>query len=491
MKFLKYLLPILFLTSCYKEVIEDIVLLEESLKQEIVDTEIIDIESTNGDVNPFIKLTKNSVYMNYSQGREHTFYTSTSKQHFSINNEEYFLIASDGWESFLFKRNDSIWNLSHMETETQIKGSHSVFTTYDENKFIISGNGEYFWTDQSTWKDYIYRGKIENDKVIYEKVVDIPMYWRQSGYGNVDGSGKKSIVNGAWFFVDEGTTPFKPYFVGDIKPHGEVISVFEEYYDPNFTLFNSEEIKRVRNNVLTTRVFDLFEGGRDEIIHCYIDVSDKAGPDDERAPFGEVFIYEFNESSNQYEIVFELPKRGQLETVELIKAIDVDNDGLKDLLLEIATADPSLPQPFEIWRNNGDKTFTLHDRFNISDGGFGTIGWELLDVNHDSYLDLIFQPYSGGDAFIQNWCTTDCRDRQEQGLPVRNGLKLHNAIYLNNGDGTFDKIKGEILIEDTYVEWLKTFMRNGNLCFFGSIYKPTNDGRMEIELVDIELKNYF
>ena len=34
-------------------------------------------------------------------------------------------------------------------------------------------------------------------------------------------------------------------------------------------------------------------------------------------------------------------------------------------------------------------------------------------------------------------------------------------------------------------------MRNGNLCFIGCIYKPTDDGKMEIEMIDIELKNYF
>lgn len=446
---------------------------------------------TEVDTNEPILVTKNSIYLDYSDWRRHTFYTATSRQHFNIGGNEYFLIASDGSESFLFKRIDTTWELVHIENQTEIHGSGGSFETYDVNKFVIAGTGEHFWTDPSTWKDYIYRGKIENDRVVYEKIVDIPAYWRHPGFGNVDGSGTKSVVNGAWFFTDEGTTPFKANFVGDVKPHGNVEPLLEQYYDPNFNLINSEELKRVKGNVLTTRVFDIFEGGRDEIIHCYIDTSDRVTDEDDRAPRGEIFIYEFSDETNRYEIVSEIPKKGQLETVELVKTFDVNNDGFKDILLEIATGNPSLPQPFEIWINNGDKTFSLHDRFNISDGGFGTLGWELLDINNDSFLDLIFQPYSGGDAFIQNWCTSDCSERQQQGLPVKDGLKLHNAIYINNGNGTFNKFQQEILVQDTYVEWLKAFMRNGNLCFFGSVYKPTDGGTMEIELVDIELKNYF
>lgn len=491
MKNYKILLSLLLsfgIWSCTKEEIityDD--LLNISVTELVNETPPIDTPAQNTDKS--IKVTKNSIFIDYTEDRRHTIYTANSKQHFNIYNQEYFLYASDGWESFLFKRKDTIWELASIENQTQIRGS--FFTSYTDNEFIIAGTGEHFWTDPSTWKDYIYRGKIENDKVTYEKLVDVPKYWRQPGYGNVDGSGNKSIVNGAWFFVDEGTTPFKPYFVGDVKPHGSVEPLLEKYYDPNFNLIDSQELKRIRGNVLTTRVFDLFEGGRDEIIHCYIDVSHIVGNEDERAPFGEIVIYEFNENSNRYEIVFKLPKRAEKETVETLKAIDVDNDGLKDLILELPTNDPSLPQPFEIWRNNGDKTFSLHDRFTTSDGGFGTLGWELLDINNDSYLDLVLQPFGGGDAFIQNWCTSDCRDRQQQGLPVKDGVKLHNAIYLNNGNGTFNKIQKEIIIQDTEVNWLKTFMRNGNLCFFGSIYKYVDGVTMEIEMVDIELINYF
>ncbi|MEO7653778.1 MAG: FG-GAP-like repeat-containing protein [Bryobacteraceae bacterium] len=132
---------------------------------------------------------------------------------------------------------------------------------------------------------------------------------------------------------------------------------------------------------------------------------------------------------------------------------DYDNDGHPDLFVSNAMG------PSELYRNNGDGTFTeVSLEAGFGEYGFGSVcTW--LDYDNDGWLDLVQFIWSDHDAAVH---TLKTGKGPEWGTPTR--------VYRNNRDGTFTKMNEEL---------------NLNSCFgsmSGTVADVNNDGNVDIIL---------
>lgn len=118
-------------------------------------------------------------------------------------------------------------------------------------------------------------------------------------------------------------------------------------------------------------------------------------------------------------------------------AADFDNDGFQDLF--VASVNRNL-----LYRNRGDGTFEdVTSKAGIAESGpqpwAVAAGW--FDYDRDGDLDLFVVNYVKWDPAKEPFCgdprgtyRTYCHPRFYEGLP--------NALYRNNGDGTFSNVSG-------------------------------------------------
>jgi hypothetical protein len=90
---------------------------------------------------------------------------------------------------------------------------------------------------------------------------------------------------------------------------------------------------------------------------------------------------------------------------------DYDNDGDLDLLLTGSTLASRISR---IYRNNGDKTFTLQSAITLTGVHNGSVDWG--DYNNDGFLDIL--------------------------LTGSTGITMVTKVYKNNGDNTFTEQTG-------------------------------------------------
>ncbi|MBX7047450.1 MAG: FG-GAP-like repeat-containing protein [Ignavibacteria bacterium] len=147
---------------------------------------------------------------------------------------------------------------------------------------------------------------------------------------------------------------------------------------------------------------------------------------------------------------------------------DYDNDGYRDLF--VANANFSSGQANFLYKNNGNGTFTKISSGNIVTDVFNSIGGSWGDYDNDGDFDLFVTNYSGannnlyrnnGDGTFTKITTGaivndggssvgaawgDYDNDGDLDLFVSNDLNENNFLYQNNNDGTFTKItSGDIV----------------------------------------------
>ncbi len=155
-------------------------------------------------------------------------------------------------------------------------------------------------------------------------------------------------------------------------------------------------------------------------------------------------------------------------------AADFDNDGKTDLL--VTNFGPNI-----LYRNNGDGTFTdVTARAGVGGGNIWHTGAAFADYDNDGYLDLYIAGYLDFD--IQNPPSEGC---EYEGVRVQacgpQGFKgAPDALYHNNGDGTFTDVTVKAGVVD-----------RGLYFGFGVIFDDfDNDGFPDIFVANDSNPNY-
>lgn len=124
---------------------------------------------------------------------------------------------------------------------------------------------------------------------------------------------------------------------------------------------------------------------------------------------------------------------------------DFDNDGDLDLYIGNEQTDPTRRFPCQLFRNNGDETFTdIAAESGVENFGF-TKGVIWGDYDNDRFPDL----------YVSN-----------AGHP--------NRLYHNNGDGTFSDVASEAGVTqpiDSFPAWFWDYNNDGNLDIYASSYR--------------------
>jgi hypothetical protein len=129
--------------------------------------------------------------------------------------------------------------------------------------------------------------------------------------------------------------------------------------------------------------------------------------------------------------------------------IDYDNDSYLDLFVS------NLDTDNELYRNNGDGTFTLQAVSSLTafDWGIAAAGASWSDIDNDGNIDV----------FIARF---------------REGGPPYNKAFLNNGDGTFTEISNSAIVEDA------------GMAIDASWADYNNDGLIDLYVANHEIINH-
>ena len=438
-------------------------------------------------------------------------YSPHAKVIMKVNGEEYLPISgyydyntNHHYGTGLLKRIDNRWKLIHLD-ETQMLGARS-HSFVDSSTILLSEAYEDF-PDYHDWGGYIYELHIESDELKIKKNHPLYAYYHYVASGDLNNDGRYDMMSSQWLFLQKEDNSFElqiPFYLKN--KWGEEA---EQYADSTFDFIDWGIMKRINRTTLATGIFDLYAGGRPEIIQGQIDVV--SDPSIEVDPLsgdarGQVYILEYNDSNNRYEVVYELPRvqpREYLSAPETFNVLDANLDGINDLIIETsncyacsnanASNSGPMPQGIEVWLGKADKTFYLNQTF-LSEGP--VLGVFLLDVNSDSYPDIVFEGASSSSGFVRNWCTGEttpnCDELRQQGLATRDGVFLHKAIYINDGSGLFNPPRVQMEIPSVFPDsWFMPHVRDGNLIYYGFEKQVDPDGLLTESLLEIEVSSDF
>ncbi|MGM0580563.1 MAG: FG-GAP-like repeat-containing protein [Bacteroidota bacterium] len=105
---------------------------------------------------------------------------------------------------------------------------------------------------------------------------------------------------------------------------------------------------------------------------------------------------------------------------------DFDNDGFLDIFFTTSgITDPTNYEPNILYKNNGDETFTDVTEGDMATDASFSISASWGDANNDGYIDLYVSNISFHEGEL-------------------------NFFYINNGDGTFEKVNTGALVESQF-----------------------------------------
>jgi len=390
---------------------------------------------------------------------QETIYNSHGNMVYEIEGERYKLLSGFGYlgesedsHPILFKQVDNEWKYFKSFPEIGMAGvrNHRTIneTTFiwgeasENDRSIIYGNPTDIARPSNAWLV-----KVIKDDVIFTKINSETDWFHDISYGDLDNDGLFDIVwnsNHVYFQNQDGTFRLER----DVFP-GTAGTVY-----------------------FTIEIGDLFGDSQPEIVMgAYLDAEyewQKRG----------FIVYQFNQETRKMEEV--LRKQNPLLQGDLggnhTRIIDINNDGYNDIVMGREGPGVEHTQTVEIWIGNGTTDLIPYDvigNFNK----FIMMRFELMDVNNDNFLDIVFS--GGGEGSIR------------LGTTFEEGFRLNDLIWINDGTGKFNNYNSTELVggEGTTFEKFVPYMKNGNLSFFGGLTEYLNGEFAKVTIWDVEIKN--
>ncbi|MDG1039326.1 MAG: VCBS repeat-containing protein [Polaribacter sp.] len=410
-----------------------------------------------------------------------SFYNVSGPFHYNSDGGNYMFYpgTATGWSQNNSLSKDDIES-SPSHALKRVNGKWEYFKTFEDVRFwgarnfeiidnkIVMGDGNEIGDDMTDWDGDTYYGEILGEGDIkWTKVNDNSNmgYYHGSTIGDLNGDG----------LLDVGGAPGQWY--PDLNEWR--IKIFTQNNDGSFNNidnvldFDSGEIP------FTLDFADVFGDSKDEIIFADYGNGDTSS----NGNLNQIQIFAYNNSTNKFELHWKSSSPSAFYSVgwgaTSIKVYDFDNDGIKD----IAVAREGHGSAFEVWKGEGDGTFTPNYSKNFIDNEMQFREFLLMDVNTDGFMDIILRPFHYGSLYRNNPVWWD--------VYANNGIKLNHLIWINNGDGTFQNYNTEELkIEGMLVDNVHPYMENGILHFVGSF--TTDEGNLygqdAIDLTTYDIK---
>ena len=377
---------------------------------------------------------------------------------YEIDGEMYLLVPgagyfgeSDGYP-ILFKQVDGKWEylksfpsigIEMIRNHRKVNSTTFIWGEASENDrdTCIYNNGCEVARPSNAWVVNVIK-----DDVIFTKINTETDWFHDISHGDLDGDGLFDIVwnsRHVYFQNPDGTFHIER-------------NVFPDTYG---TVYFSVEIG------------NLFGDSKPEVVKTnYLDA--------EHAHQKNGFlIYQFNENTRKMDLIVE----GQNPMLRgdsggnYSKIIDINKDGYNDLLLGREGNAIEHGSTVEVWLGDGTTNLTPYDVIGDSNK-FQFWGFELLDVNNDSYLDIIFK---GGNG------------RTRLGSRHEDGFRLNDLIWLNDGSGKFENYNDTELVggQGTIMSKFIPYMKNGNLTFWGGVTDYNYTDVAKVRIYDVEILN--
>ena len=388
-----------------------------------------------------------------------TTHNSHGNMIYEIDGERYQLNSGFGYlgeaedsHPILFKEVNGLWEYLKSFPEIGMEGvrNHRVIneTTFvwgeasENDRSITYANITDIARPSNAWLV-----KVIKDDVIFTKINSETDWFHDISYGDLDNDGLFDIVwnsNHVYFQNQDGTFRLER----DVFP-GTAGTVY-----------------------FTIEIGDLFGDSQPEIVMgAYLD----AEYDWQKRGF---IVYQFNQETRKMEEV--LRKQNPLLQGDLggnhTRIIDINNDGYNDIVMGREGPGVEHGQTIEIWIGDGTTDLIPYDVIGNYYKFFMT-GFELMDVNNDNFLDIVFRSGMGGSIRL--------------GSRFEEGFRLNDLIWINDGTGKFNNYNSTELVggEGTTIEKFVPYMKNGNLSFFGGLTEYLNGEFAKVTTWDVEIKN--
>lgn len=160
-------------------------------------------------------------------------------------------------------------------------------------------------------------------------------------------------------------------------------------------------------------------------------------------------------------------------------SLDLNSDGYNDLMIHRESLLNVFPPKtsFEIYYGDGIGNFTSKQLLIPND-----VWWQqpnLLDVNNDGLIDLVFGTQGSGSGL-------------RLGSTYEDGFRLENLIHINKGDGVYEKYNKELLggVDTSLSQFIPFMDKNNNLSFFGVLINgDTSQDEYTMSIWEVTIKN--
>lgn len=416
---------------------------------------------------------------------DQTLYNVSGPFHYNAGGEDYMLYPGvtpldidQKSPTIILKRENNIWQFHRKDEEASFYGPRNF--EINGNKFAI-GDGNERGADAVDWKGDVWYGEILDQGEIKWTKVNGPEsegYYHGTCIGDLNNDG----------LIDVGGTPI---WLPEKRQYR--IKTFLQEQDGSFTDKTSYMDDFSDDIPFALDFANVFGDARDEII-----AANYGGGDPFTNPnLNNIKIYTYDESNDKYILQYSSNESTAFYNQGLgatsIQSFDFDNDGYLDIAVarEGGTNERGTPgvenwgvNSFEIWRNKGNGEFEAHWSSPVWDEREMSFReFRVFDVNLDGFLDIVLRPFHHGTLY--------------NGTPWPHGKDLifNHLIWINQGDGTFSYFDGfDFKIEDIENDNVHPYMKDGKLCFIGSISLGESDDssfrKFKIHHIEVDLKGY-